>query len=777
MSFSEGASYRINIMGEDSSMILDSYTSRVKATIVGADNTVLVDKDTNTILADLSANIVDTDGNVAYNTSTNTFSGNLQNDVGGIAFNKNTGTFFGNFRGTFRAHDGDVIINHETKSLYGGLQGDLYDVNGVKVYDHATNTFTGTFVGNVTGNVTGDGSNLTNVDADSLNGLDPTYYLDWRNITNKPTNAAEYGIEGATVTDFDDLENTPTTLAGYNIIDGATRQYVDDAVADARPTQLTKPNGETVVDVPNSRFYGTLIGDILKPDGTPIFEDGNISATIKGAQVVDFQNTVVLDAQSKTYHGNIHAADDSLLLDYTDRLFIGKLEGDVFSRTGLLIDAETGLATLNLKGNLINKWGAYAYDINNDTFSGTFSGSIVDSSGDVVIDTNARIYLPLSANIIDEDGLVVYDNVTRTFNGSFIGSLSNHDGEIIANSLTKDFYGNFNGNVYNTLGNTIVDAEADIFYGTLRGLTAGTLVHDETLETVFDITESRFYTTVTAPTFRGSLAGDLVDSDGIAVVEYATGNINANDIRGNLTGNVVGNVTGNLTGNLLNNGGTTLIDAVNSTIKGSIVDFHGNVVINQQTKRADLSTVVTGTLDAQLVETDAVSISGNISINQPVDGHALLINAVPLTGRLHSHDMGIIIKKSNGTYDDPTPINPGDHISAIGFGGRTQHAPDDDDPGWNDYDYQVAGSIGFRVAADADTSSECMPGEFVLSVCDYDGNRQEPVLVNANGEMTAKIKDLTVVGETGNTPASSAAPSEWLEITVNGNTRYMPLYT
>lgn len=39
------------------------------------------------------------------------------------------------------------------------------------------------------------------------------------------------------------------------------------------------------------------------------------------------------------------------------------------------------------------------------------------------------------------------------------------------------------------------------------------------------------------------------------------------------------------------------------------------------------------------------------------------------------------------------------------------------------------------------------------------------------------VGNLNVVGQTGNTPVSSASPSEWLEVSVNGNTRYIPLYT
>lgn len=54
------------------------------------------------------------------------------------------------------------------------------------------------------------------------------------------------------------------------------------------------------------------------------------------------------------------------------------------------------------------------------------------------------------------------------------------------------------------------------------------------------------------------------------------------------------------------------------------------------------------------------------------------------------------------------------------------------------------------------------------------------ILIDAiNGEVTAPIRNIEVLGEVG-APASnpdSLTPSEWLKITVNGSTRYLPLYT
>jgi hypothetical protein len=46
-----------------------------------------------------------------------------------------------------------------------------------------------------------------------------------------------------------------------------------------------------------------------------------------------------------------------------------------------------------------------------------------------------------------------------------------------------------------------------------------------------------------------------------------------------------------------------------------------------------------------------------------------------------------------------------------------------------------------------------------------------------NGHTTTIIKDLSVVGNTGNSPLNTNTSNEWLEIIVNGNKKFIPLYS
>lgn len=50
------------------------------------------------------------------------------------------------------------------------------------------------------------------------------------------------------------------------------------------------------------------------------------------------------------------------------------------------------------------------------------------------------------------------------------------------------------------------------------------------------------------------------------------------------------------------------------------------------------------------------------------------------------------------------------------------------------------------------------------------------IVDGVNGEVVGPVRDLKLLGQTGNTPIDAVNANEWIEITVNGNTRYVPLY-
>jgi hypothetical protein len=50
------------------------------------------------------------------------------------------------------------------------------------------------------------------------------------------------------------------------------------------------------------------------------------------------------------------------------------------------------------------------------------------------------------------------------------------------------------------------------------------------------------------------------------------------------------------------------------------------------------------------------------------------------------------------------------------------------------------------------------------------------IIDGVNGEVVGPVRNLKLLGQTGNVPVDTGTVNEWIEITVNGNTRYIPLY-
>jgi len=92
-------------------------------------------------------NIIGDDSSVLVNTSTNTFTGNLIGDVSGTTFGTHIGNVLGNVLGdTFGNHEGNVVGN-----LTGRVTGDVVGLDNTVLVDHVQSKIDGEFVGRVTG--------------------------------------------------------------------------------------------------------------------------------------------------------------------------------------------------------------------------------------------------------------------------------------------------------------------------------------------------------------------------------------------------------------------------------------------------------------------------------------------------------------------------------------------------------------------------------------------------------------------------------------------------
>ena len=116
------------------------------------------------------------------------------------------------------------------------------------------------------------------LNADTLDGFDGTHYLDWNNITNKPTyaitdlndvsltslTAGEVlmydGISWGNATNeplFSNIQSKPTTLAGYGITD-SPEVLTDLGISDGSANEFLKTDGSG-----NFAFTNTLTGGVL----------------------------------------------------------------------------------------------------------------------------------------------------------------------------------------------------------------------------------------------------------------------------------------------------------------------------------------------------------------------------------------------------------------------------------------------------------------------------------------------------------------------------------
>jgi hypothetical protein len=166
------------------------------------------------------------------------------------------------------------------------VQGDIFADDSTKVFDSATQTFTGKFEGELVGTVAADDSTVLidgvagTINAGALTGALPAINgsaltgvtTAFSNITSTPTTVAGYGITDAFDGVFASLTSKPTTLAGYGITDAAntsaettfTADVKFDTGVEEKFATLTGSTGVTTMDCANGHIHylTTPAGDI-----------------------------------------------------------------------------------------------------------------------------------------------------------------------------------------------------------------------------------------------------------------------------------------------------------------------------------------------------------------------------------------------------------------------------------------------------------------------------------------------------------------------------------
>jgi len=182
--FIPGEAYRLDIVGADESIIVDSWQGTIKANTVSDLGMVQVDVSTGKLYGPMVGDIEDAEGNIIFDITSQT----LKADVFGSVYDNSgaikiidgmTGKITGPLSGNVLASDNSTMVDTASKTITantftGDLYGDVYgnlttdsvvygtfsgDFNGTsygEFFGDSTGTHNGDVIGDVTGNVTGN---------------------------------------------------------------------------------------------------------------------------------------------------------------------------------------------------------------------------------------------------------------------------------------------------------------------------------------------------------------------------------------------------------------------------------------------------------------------------------------------------------------------------------------------------------------------------------------------------------------------------------------------
>jgi hypothetical protein len=218
------------------------------------------------------------------------------------------------------------------------------------------------------------------------------------------------------------------------------------------------------------------------------------------------------------------------------------------------------------------------------------------------------------------------------------------------------------------------------------------------------------------------------------------------------------------TGNISNNQNQVIFDSFNSTIQNidSVIaenfygTFTGKFYGNQKFDSLDVGNRL-----------DQISGTVNIYNDKDIDDD---FGPLSIYTAKDSNKAGAItFVRSRGTTDEPAPIKPGDKLHGILFGAQTG----------DDYENGLTpmALIDVGISANSNMTEKKIFSEISFQIADGNGGLTPVLLINSDGRLKTVIEDLTIVGNTANVPSNSSSPDSWLEVHVNGNKKFIPLYS
>jgi hypothetical protein len=291
--FIPGDSYRIDIVGADSTLIIDSWLSQIKANVVNRDGVIQVDTTFGKLYGPLIGNIENDEGDILFNSDSRTVHmdvvGNVKDTNNNVIVDVNRSLLKGNLEGNIVNSVGDIIYDAGTSTLIvDRIVGDVYGTHNGEV--NLVGTITGSFAGDLTGNSTG--LHLGNVQGNVVGNLTGDIVTENGDMILEGSSGVLHGDLKGSIVRPDN--NEPVLTWNETLEHHVFRSGIEHPDSHAPILKFTNNDQET-----------SFRGNIEYFDATPVLELSRWEGTDKPSVLATFMGNVI---------GEVFAGEDQPVL-------------------------------------------------------------------------------------------------------------------------------------------------------------------------------------------------------------------------------------------------------------------------------------------------------------------------------------------------------------------------------------------------------------------------------------------------------------------------------
>jgi len=518
-----------------------------------------------------------------------------------------------------------------------------------------------------------------------------------------------------------------------------------------------------------------------------IYDGANFRINIEGAD-----STIILDSWTNTLKANIASSTGEILLDEGARTFYGNFRGDIRAKdNSKIIDhSSRNIIAHNIEGNLIDGFGNMVFDYEASRFKGNFVGDLYDDMGNVVANVTDKIwYGDVKGKVIGAENQVDIQN--GVLNHDVYGNLYSESGRMSFDKETGTFKGTFAGEFFDYNGNNIFD----LFQSAAES--SNEIVNDLG-ETVFAANSASFHQQVSGE-FTGSFSGNIHNEVGEMIYSPSSDHLKIKTAEAELfTGVFNGKYSGDIFNpytNALKYDATTehwqdvsLTGYLYAQSGAEVFDPYNNILSAQKIYTKDL---FASSVDIDSVQIDAEGLRLNIESSYSTPAIEANFYRDQIPNIPHWFQQGIELCGIGGSWMQPEGSKPGDGMPALSFTTVIETGAPADDSSYFDSTVATTGLINKSVVAyvgakipdddvfdysRADQDGHGTSGELLFVVNNVEAGPQY-TKIDKWGKLHTTLADLKVEGETGVIPSDLIAPDSWLQVTVNGETKFIPLHS